>query len=498
MTQKRFMYQGNTGHWEVVIGLEVHAQVTSQAKLFARASTKFGSEPNANVGLLDAGLPGMLPVINQECIAQAVKTGLGFGGQINLYSQFDRKNYFYPDLPLGYQITQHYHPIVGEGALPIEFEDGRQKEVRIERLHLETDAGKSIHDQHPEKTYVDLNRAGVALMEIVTKPDMHSAEEAALFFTKLRNLVRYLGTCDGNMEQGSMRADVNVSVNRPGEDWGTRCEVKNLNSIRFMTQAIHFEAARQIEVLENGGEIIQETRLFDPNKGETRPMRSKEDAQDYRYLPDPDLPPLRLDDVFVEEIRKTLPELPHDKKARFVADFGLPSYDAEVLTQSRDIADYYEAGLEALPSWKGKGSDTKPAKILANWAISELFALLNKEDLTISESKVSAKSLAELVELILSGTISGKIAKDVFPIMWAEGKSADQIVEEKGLKQVSDTGAIEAEVEKIMAQHADKVQEYRAGKEKLFGFFVGQVMKAMAGKANPGVVNQVIQDKLKG
>lgn len=485
--------QGASGPWEVVIGLEVHAQVTSKAKLFSGAPTEFGADPNSQVSFVDAGFPGMLPVINQFCVEQAVRTGFGLNAQINTFSMFDRKNYFYPDLPQGYQISQFKHPIVGEGYVDIELDDGHRR-VGIERLHLEQDAGKSTHDLHPSKSYIDLNRSGVALMEIVTKPHMRSAEEAQAFVKKLRALLRYLGTCDGNMEQGSMRADVNVSIRRPGAELGTRAEIKNVNSIRFMGQAIAYEIARQMDILENGGTIDQETRLFDPVKCETRSMRSKEDAHDYRYFPDPDLPPLRFTQAWVEEIRGTLPELPDAKKARFIKDFALTSYDASVLTEEMDVAQYYEDALAALLQ-EGLPADT--GKILANWIIGELFAALNRDGLELNQSKVSAASMAQLVALIQKGVISGKIAKDVFLHMWEQGGTPAQIVKDKGLEQVSDDGAIRAVIQAILDANADKVADYRSGKDKLFGFFVGQVMKEMAGKANPGVVNQILQDMLK-
>ncbi len=485
--------EGATGPWEVVIGLEVHAQVSSNSKLFSGASTEFGADPNSQVSFVDAGFPGMLPVINDFCVRQAIKTGLGLHAQINELSVFDRKNYFYPDLPSGYQISQFKHPIVGEGHLNIDLPDGETKAVRIERIHLEQDAGKSIHDQHPSKTFIDLNRSGVALMEIVTMPDISSREEAMAFVKNLRSLLRYLGTCDGNMEQGSMRADVNVSLRRPGAELGTRAEVKNVNSIRFMGQAIDFEVQRQMEILEEGGTIVQETRLFDPVRGETRSMRSKEEAHDYRYFPDPDLPPLRLKPELIEEIRKTLPELPEAKKTRFVEKLGLSPYDAAVLVSDAEFADYYESAIAAI-----KQQDDKAPKLLANWITSELFGAMNRDNLTISESKVRPEGIAELVDLITAGTISGRIAKDVFLQMWESGESAAQIVKEKGLEQVSDDSAIRVCIEQIMAANAGMVDEYRSGKDKLFGFFVGQVMKAMQGKANPKLLNDVLKEMLDG
>jgi aspartyl-tRNA(Asn)/glutamyl-tRNA(Gln) amidotransferase subunit B len=481
------LVQGRTGSWEIVLGLEVHAQVISKAKLFSGAATAFGAEPNTQVSLVDAAFPGMLPVINAHCIEQAVKTGLGLDAKINLHSVFDRKNYFYADLPAGYQISQYQQPVVGQGTITLDLPGGRTRAVGITRLHLEQDAGKSLHDQHPSKTYVDLNRAGVALMEIVSEPDLRSAEEAAAYLKKLRSILRYLGTCDGNMEEGSLRCDVNVSVRKPGAPLGTRCEIKNVNSIRFVGQAIEHEARRQIGILEDGGEIRQETRLFDANKGETRPMRSKEHAHDYRYFPDPDLLPLELDAAWVERIKASLPELPDAKKARFMRDFGLSAYDAGVLVGEKETADYYES--------VAKGRD---AKLAANWVISELFGALNKAGKSIAESPVSAAALGELVGLISNNTISGRIAKDVFQAMVETGKGAAAIVEEKGLRQVTDTGAIEAEIDKVLAAQAEKVAEYRGGKDKLFGFFVGQVMKATGGKANPALLNELLKKKLAG
>lgn len=481
------------GPWEVVIGLEVHAQVVSNSKLFSGASAAFGALPNAQVSLVDAAMPGMLPVINSFCVEQAVRTGLGLNAQINLFSVFDRKNYFYADLPQGYQISQLYHPIVGEGHLNIEDGNGQTKRIGIERLHLEQDAGKSMHDQHPSKSHIDFNRCGVALMEIVSKPDMRCAEEAQAYVRKLRALLRCLGTCDGNMEQGSMRADVNISLRKPGEALGTRAEIKNVNSIRFMGQAILYEITRQREILEEGGTIDQETRLFDAAKGVTRSMRSKEDAHDYRYFPDPDLPPLVISQELVDRVRESLPELPDDKRRRFIDLLGIAPYDASVLTSEAEISDFFEAALQALGT-------TEPAacKMLANWLITELFAALNRDGKTISESRVSPQGLAELVSLIASDVISGKIAKDVFVFMWETGRGARELVKEKGLEQVSDFGAIEATIDAVFAAHPEKVEEYRLGKDKLFGFFVGQVMKEMAGKANPGVVNETLVRKLKG
>ncbi len=481
------LVEGRTGPWEVVIGLEVHAQVSSQAKLFSGSSAAFGAGPNEHVSLVDAAMPGMLPVINKFCVEQAVRTGLGLNAEINLVSVFDRKNYFYADLPQGYQISQFKQPIVGEGKITITLKDGTSRDIGIERLHLEQDAGKSMHDQHPTKSFIDLNRSGVALMEIVSKPDMRSAEEAAAYVSKLRAIVRFLGTCDGNMEQGSLRADCNVSVRRPGEPLGTRTETKNLNSIRFIAQAINSEVARQIEVLEDGGTINQETRLFDNATGQTRTMRSKEDAHDYRYFPDPDLLPLKLDAAWVEGIRDTLPELPDALRARLLDQYGLSPYDASLISEDRAVAAYYEAAAA--------GQD---AKIVANWMTVELFGALNKMGLDLADSPVKPEQLGKLVARISDGTISGRIAKDVFALMLENGADPDQVIEEKGFKQVSDTGAIEAMIDAVLADNADKVAEYRGGKDKLFGFFVGQVMKASQGQANPGVVNGLLKQKLDG
>ncbi len=477
--------QGRTGEWEMVIGLEVHAQIVSNAKLFSGASTAFGAEPNSQVSLVDAAMPGMLPVINGYCVEQAVRTGLGLKAEINLVSVFDRKNYFYPDLPQGYQISQYSRPIVGKGKLLIDLPDGAVKEIGITRLHMEQDAGKSLHDQHPTKSYVDLNRSGVALMEIVSEPDLRGPEEATAYVTKLRSILRYLGTCDGNMDQGSLRCDVNLSVRRPGEPFGTRCEIKNVNSIRFIRQAIEYEARRQIEILEDGGTIDQETRLFDASRGETRSMRSKEEAHDYRYFPDPDLLPLELDQSWVDEIKATLPELPDEKKRRFVEDYGVPVYDAGVLVADRETADFFEV--------VARGRD---GRLASNWVIGDLFGLLNKSGLAITESPITAEKLGGLLDLIADNTISGRIAKEVFEAMWETGKSAGDIVEEKGLRQITDTGAIETAIDEVLARESAKVEEYRSGKDKLFGFFVGQVMKATGGKANPKLVNEVLRKKL--
>ncbi|MEE4208109.1 MAG: Asp-tRNA(Asn)/Glu-tRNA(Gln) amidotransferase subunit GatB [Parvularcula sp.] len=484
MTEHRNLLRGETGEWEVVIGLEVHAQVSSKSKLFSGASAVYGAGPNENVSLVDAAMPGMLPVINSYCVEQAIKTGLGLNAKINLWSRFDRKNYFYPDLPQGYQISQYKDPIVGEGAIEVELDAERTITVGIERLHLEQDAGKSIHDLAPKESFVDLNRSGVALMEIVSKPDMRSAEEAAAYFSKLRTIVRYLGTCDGNMDQGSMRADVNVSVRRPGEPLGTRTETKNINSIRFVRQCVEYEARRQIQVLEAGGKIDQETRLFNVKTGETRTMRSKEDAHDYRYFPDPDLLPLSFTQEFVEDIRAKLPELPDAKKHRFVSEYGLSPYDASVLVMDKEKADYFEE--------VAKGRD---GKLAANWVTTELFGVLNREGKTIEESPVSAGQLGELIDLIQDETISGKIAKQVFEIMLEEGGTPKKIVDDRGLKQVTDTGALEAAADKVIAENPDQVAKVKE-KPKALGWFVGQVMKETGGKANPQAINAILKSKL--
>lgn len=479
---KKFI-KGATGDWEIVIGMEVHAQVTTEAKLFSGASTEFGQDPNGNVSLVDAAMPGMLPVINEECVRQAIRTGLGLKAAINLKSVFDRKNYFYPDLPQGYQISQFKQPIVGEGKIFLDMPD-EHVEIGVERLHLEQDAGKSLHDQHPTMSFVDLNRSGVALMEIVSKPDLRSADEAKAYLTKLRTILRYLGTCDGNMDQGSMRADVNVSVRRPGGAFGTRCEIKNVNSIRFVGQAIEYEARRQMAILEDGGTIDQETRLFDAVKGETRSMRSKEEAHDYRYFPDPDLLPLEFSQDYVDDLAQHLPELPDDKKARFISDYGLTAYDADILVTERVAADFFED--------VAKGRD---AKLAANWVINELFGRLNKEGKDLETSPVSAAQLGSVIDLIKSGTISGKIAKDLFEIVWTEGGDPAQIVEDRGMKQVTDLGAIEAIVDDILAANPDKVEQAKL-KPNLVGWFVGQVMKASKGKANPQAVNELLRSKI--
>jgi len=479
--------KGETGDWEMVIGLEIHAQVLTNSKLFSGASAAFGAAPNAQVSPVDAGMPGMLPVINKVAVEKAVRTGLGLNAKINLESVFERKNYFYPDLPQGYQISQYEKPIVGEGEIEIDLPDGTVKKIGIERLHLEQDAGKSLHDQHPQKSYVDLNRSGNPLMEIVSKPDIRTAEEAAAYVTKVRAIVRYLETCDGNMDEGSMRCDVNVSVRRPGEPFGTRCELKNINSVRFVQQSIEYEARRQVEVIEGGGKIVQETRLFDTKTGTTRSMRSKEDAHDYRYFPDPDLLPLVLEQGFVDEIKQTLPELPDVKKHRFMNEYGLSLQDATVLIGERERAAFYE-----------KAANGNDPKMVANWLLTELLGALNKAEKDLSESPVSAEQLGGLLALIKDDTISGKIAKEVFAEMFQTGKDAAVIVEEKGLKQVTDTGAIEKLVDEVLAENADKVAEYRGGKDKLFGFFVGQIMKKSGGKMNPGMVNDLLTEKLKG
>jgi aspartyl-tRNA(Asn)/glutamyl-tRNA(Gln) amidotransferase subunit B len=479
------LVRGDKADWEIIVGLEVHAQVSSQAKLFSGASAAYGGEPNSHVSLVDAAMPGMLPVINKFCVEQAIRTGLGLNAEIHRASRFDRKNYFYPDLPQGYQISQYQHPIVGEGAIEVEPDGEDAITVRIERLHLEQDAGKSIHDLSPNETYVDLNRSGVALMEIVSRPDIRSAKEAAAYFNKLRAILRALGTCDGNMEEGSMRADVNVSVRKANtKEWGTRCEIKNVNSTRFMMQAIEYEARRQIDILESGGAIDQETRLFDPDKGETRTMRSKEDAHDYRYFPDPDLLPLVLEESWIADIKASLPELPDDKKRRFVSEYGLTPYDARVLAGDSEAGAYFET--------VAKGRDAKAA---ANWVTQELAGALNKSGLELSASPVKAEALGALLDLIKDGTINGKIAKDVFAKMMETGDAPGAIVEREGLKQVTDTGAIEKAIDELMAANADKVADVQKN-PKAFGWWVGQTMKATGGKANPGVVNEILKKKL--
>ena len=478
------LIKGTTGDWEVVIGMEIHAQVTSESKLFSGASTEFGGAPNSHVALVDAAMPGMLPVINEECVRQAIRTGLGLKAKVNLRSVFDRKNYFYPDLPQGYQISQYKSPIVGEGAVAVDLEDGSSVVVGIERVHLEQDAGKSLHDRHPDYSYVDLNRSGVALMEIVSKPDLRSADAAKAFIAKLRSILRYLGTCDGDMEKGSLRADVNVSVRRPGEPLGTRCEIKNVNSIRFIGQAIEHEARRQIEIIEEGGTIEQETRLFDAARGQTRSMRSKEEAHDYRYFPDPDLLPLVFDQPYVDALAAKLPELPDEKKSRFMRDFSLSEYDAGVLVAERETAEFFEA--------VAKGRDGKAA---ANWVINELFGRLNKEGKTIASSPVSAGQVGAMLDLIRDGTISGKIAKDLFEIVWTEGGDPRAIVEQRGMKQVTDTATIEKVVDDIVAKNPDKVADAKSN-PKAIGWFIGQVMKSSGGKASPQAVNDILKRKL--
>jgi aspartyl-tRNA(Asn)/glutamyl-tRNA(Gln) amidotransferase subunit B len=480
-----YAIEGASGAWEVVVGLEVHAQIISRSKLFSGAATGFGASPNSQVSFIDAGFPGMLPVVNAECIRQAVRTGLGLNAEINLVSRFDRKNYFYADLPNGYQISQYEQPIVGKGVVEIELADGSTRRIGVTRLHVEQDAGKSLHDQDPQRSFIDLNRAGVALMEIVSEPDLRSPEEAGAYIRKLRSILRYLGTCDGNMEEGSLRADVNVSVRKPGEAYRTRCEVKNVNSVRFVMQAIEAEALRQIAVWEEGGTVEQETRLFDPGRGETRSMRTKEDAHDYRYFPDPDLLPLVLEQGWVDELRAALPELPDAKRARFIAEYGLSPYDASVLVAEQAAAEFYEV--------LARGRDAKQA---ANWLTGDYFAALNRLGRTIEDPPVSAAALGGLLDLIADATINGKIAKEVFEAMLETGEEAAAIVDARGLRQVTDSGAIDAAVEAVLAAHPDKVAEFKAGKDKLFGFFVGQVMKAMAGKGNPALVNGVLRAKL--
>ena len=488
MTEKKFDYliNGNKSKWEVIIGLEVHAQVLSKSKLFSSSPTKFGAEPNTQVSLVDSAFPGMLPVINQFCIEQSIKTGLGLKAKINLNSVFDRKNYFYPDLPQGYQISQYKNPIVGEGEVVLDMPYGTKK-VGIERLHLEQDAGKSIHDIDPDNSYVDLNRSGVALMEIVSKPDLRSPEEVNVYVKKLRSIMRYLGTCDGNMQEGSLRADVNVSVRKVGDKkFGTRCEIKNVNSIRFMQLAIEYEARRQVKLLESDKKVNQETRLFDTKKNATRSMRSKEEAHDYRYFPDPDLLPLKLEQSLVDKLKKELPELPDEKKERFIKEHNLSSYEANILVSEKEISDYYEEVIKKCDK-----------KLATNWITVELFALLNKKNLSISQSPVSARNLSKLIKMITSGKISGKIAKDVFVKMQVDDKDAEQIVEKEGLIQQSDPKELEKIITKVISNNKDKVEQYKSGKEKLFGFFVGQIMKASEGKANPQLVNEILRNKLK-
>ena len=498
MTETAYRIEGATGAWEVVVGLEVHAQITTNSKLFSGAATAFGAEPNSQVSLVDAAMPGMLPVPNRECIRQAVRTGMAIEAQINKWSRFDRKNYFYADLPQGYQISQLYHPIVGEGQIDITPDDKQPdlvKTIGIERIHIEQDAGKLMHDQHPTMSYVDLNRSGVALMEIVSRPDLRSPAEAGAYLAKLRSILRYVGSCDGNMDQGSMRADVNVSVRKPGDEFGTRTETKNVNSVRFVMAVVESEARRQVGVIEDGGRIAQETRLYDPDKNETRSMRSKEDAHDYRYFPDPDLLPLELDDAFLAECRASLPELPDAKRARYEGALGLSAYAAGVLTADVETARWFEALVAEAAKAAGKG-EADLAKQASNWLISELFGALNKLGKSLEDSPVTPAAGAELLALIANGTISGSIAKQVLEKMLETGDSAEAIVEREGLKQESDTGAIEAVVAKVLADNADKVEQYKGGKEALFGFFVGQTMKAMQGKGNPGVVNDLLKQAL--
>jgi len=481
------LVEGRTGPWEIVIGLEVHAQVISESKLFSGAATAFGAAPNSQVSLVDAAMPGMLPVINRRCVEQAVRTGLALEAEIHRWSVFDRKNYFYPDLPAGYQISQYKNPIVGKGRVSIDLADGSTREIGITRLHLEQDAGKSLHDQSPGESYIDLNRSGVALMEIVSEPDMRTAEEAGAYLRKLRSILRYVGSCDGNMAEGSMRADVNVSVRRPGAGFGTRCEIKNVNSVRFVQQAIEAEARRQIELIEGGGTVQQQTRLFDTRAGVTREMRSKEEAHDYRYFPDPDLLPLVLEEDFVAALRATLPELPDARRARFTRDLGLSPYDAGVLVAERETADYFE-----------KAAEGRDPKQVANWLTGDVFGYLNKAGIALADSPLDAAKLGGLLDLVADGTISGRIAKDVLVVMFETGDTAAAIVEARGLRQVSDSGAIEALADRLVAENPDKVAQYRAGKETLIGWFVGQVMKATQGKANPKLLNEVLRAKLAG
>ncbi|MCK5285595.1 MAG: Asp-tRNA(Asn)/Glu-tRNA(Gln) amidotransferase subunit GatB [Alphaproteobacteria bacterium] len=480
------LIQGKTGEWEIVIGMEIHAQVIANSKLFSGAATKFGAEPNSQVSLVDAAMPGMLPVLNEYVVEQAVKTGLGINSKINKTSVFERKNYFYPDLPQGYQISQFEHPIVGEGNIEIDLPDGSTRNIGITRLHLEQDAGKSVHDQHPTKSYVDLNRSGCALMEIVSEPDIRSAEEATAYLSKIRMILRYLGTCDGNMDEGSMRADVNISVRKPNDELGIRSEIKNVNSLKAIQQAIDYEVHRQIELIEDGGSVVQETRLWDSVKNETRSMRSKEEAHDYRYFPDPDLLPLHVSQDLIDKLKASLPELPDEKKHRFINVFGLSPYNAGVLISEQNRAHYFENVVN--------GND---AKLSANWIINELLGALNKDgNKSITKSPVSAKQLSALIKLISDDTISGKIAKDVFAEMYKTGKNPDEIIEEKELKQVTDTSAIEALIDEVIADNPDNVAKYHNGKDKLFGFFIGQVMKKSQGKANPAVVNELLKKKL--
>jgi|TARA_B100000029_G_scaffold501129_1_gene573972 aspartyl-tRNA(Asn)/glutamyl-tRNA(Gln) amidotransferase subunit B len=490
------LVKGENGFWEVVIGLEIHAQVVSEAKLFSGASTAFGADPNSQVSLVDAAMPGMLPVVNAECVRQVVRTGLGLGATINLYSVFDRKNYFYPDLPQGYQISQFSQPVVGEGFVNIDPPDGESFKVGIERIHLEQDAGKSIHDQHPSKSYIDLNRSGVALMEIVSKPDLRSSEEAAIYVAKLRTILRYLNTCDGDMSQGSLRADINVSVRVPGEELGTRCEIKNVNSIRFLRQAIDYEVTRQIEIIENGGQIEQETRLFDSDKSITVSMRTKEEAHDYRYFPDPDLLPLVLEQSFVDSLANELPELPDRKKERFISEYNITSANAAILVAEKEVAEFFETSVIEELKMDSNLSVSRVASDAANLIINELFGLLNSAGLSISESPISARQLAECLKLRHDGSISGRIAKEVFIEMFNSGYDASKIIEDKGLKQINDQGAIERLIDQIILDNPEQAQQFREGNTKVVGWFTGQAMKLTNGQANPQVVNKILQDKL--
>ena len=484
------LIKGKTSDWEIVIGLEIHAQVKSNSKLFSSSSTKFGSKPNSQVSLVDAAMPGMLPVINEYCIKQAVKTGIGLNAKINIYSVFDRKNYFYADLPQGYQISQYKYPIVGEGKVTIDLKNGHSKEIRIVRLHLEQDAGKSLHDQNPTKTYVDLNRSGVALMEIVSEPDLRSAEEAALYITKIRTILMYLDTCDGNMQEGSLRVDVNISVRKPGDEYGTRCEIKNLNSIKFIKQAIEYEAKRQIEIIESGGKIDQNTLLFNAKTGKTKPMRSKEEAHDYRYFPDPDLLPLNIENKFISEIKNEIPELPDQRKKRYIDDLKLSNYDSSVLTSEKEVSDYFDSVLEFHTTLKSS------AKIVANWITSELFSILKKKNILIKDSPITPDYFGRLVSLIVSDKISGKIAKEVFEQMFYSKKSPEDIIKDKGLTQVSDSKEIEMIIDEILINNIQSVNQYKSGKTKLLGFFVGQAMKISKGNVNPKILNEILLKKL--
>jgi len=494
--RKENLLAGERDDWEIIVGLEVHAQVSSESKLFSGSSTEFGAKPNSQVSLVDAAMPGMLPVINMECVRKAVLTGLGLGAKINLHSIFDRKNYFYPDLPQGYQISQFSYPIVGEGKINVDLLNGNSFVIGIERLHLEQDAGKSIHDQHPKKSYIDLNRSGVALMEIVSKPDLRSGEEAAAYLAKLRSILRYLGTCDGEMSKGSMRADVNVSVRHPGASLGTRCEIKNVNSLKFIRQAIDFEARRQIEIIENGGVVDQETRLFDSGRGETRSMRSKEEAHDYRYFPDPDLLPLVLEQHFVDTLKSSLPELPDAKKLRFIDFYGLSSSNADVLVSEKEVADFYECLVKAVIKMNIEIEKEVIAIDAANLVVNELFGLINASDIEIADSPISSLQIAEFLKLRYDGVISGRIGKELFVDMFHSGKDAAVIVEEKGMKQITDTDEIESIIDKLILDHPDQANQYRQGNTKVSGWFTGQAMKATKGQANPQLVNDVLKEKL--